>query len=286
MDELIKLERASFLGRYKVKTLQSGIEQLKREILYFEAAIKYREENKLPRHLFQAVHNRKAIQIPSLTALESLLQQAQSFLPKLESLKQSGVASGVFQYKDLQPRAFEEQPKGTIKQGGHYSPNGYPTYLALYMELRDGWNKLKPESDADGFYFMHGNKKVYYFRFQGPPSPPPTQPKKKKAKKKHQASPDKGAAHHVVTKGHGLSLLLAQAKDPPGIEIRGPTEVLKGQRRRIKAKGGFKDISGIFHWKSHSDACFIVLFDSSKQREEFLQRKTTSKITLRLCSFK
>lgn len=300
MDELLRLERQQFKGRYYVKSLASGITQLEKEIEYFKACLAYRKEHNLPTHLQQLVFQSKAIQLPSLTVLEHLLKDATELLPVLHRLNTSGIASGRFSYHDLQPPAYKANPTNTVKQGGHYNPKGYPTYLALYMHHNQKWHKYIPQSDADGFYFMADQKKVYYYKFKADygdfhndstpststESPPEKGKKKKKKKAKKAKGPEKGRKTLVprTVKGGRLGRLLAEARDPPAIEISGAIEVIKGHRRRIKKAGGYKDITGVFHW-SKGNPCFIVLFNCEQERTEFLERKTKSQLSLRLCNF-
>ncbi|AXH77351.1 MAG: E2 protein [Lutjanus campechanus-associated papillomavirus 1] len=298
LNDLIELEQKQFKGRKKVKSLSSGLEQLFREALYVNHALMYRATNNTPTHLLQLVSNGKALQLQSQTVLEHLKKALEEFIPVVQDLLESKVASGIFSYHDLQPVAYNSAPIKTIKQGGHYTANGYPTYNFIYMKDTE-WIKIKPQSDAKGFFWLDKTKKIYYFKHSVSTDKPPKRPVKggrAKTKKCKKTTPPPAAAEVVShplegktllpKKGHGLSRLLAEAKDPPGIEISGRYEVVKGHRRRLlQSQHKFKDISPLFKWKSGTVA-FIILFDSETKREEFLESgSTTSHIKLRLCSF-
>nr|WFF64103.1 MAG: E2 protein [Betta papillomavirus 1] len=311
MDLLITLERKQFQHRYKVKTLETGIQQLEYEIDYFQAAQKLRKEQHLDKHLVQLVHKHKAVQIPSENVLRHLESAASELLNQLKSLKASGIASGAFSYHDLQPPAYKAQPVNTVKQGGHYDPRGYPTYINVYSAATGQWIKYPTQSDAKGFYIGNHN---YFYKFkndygsfqdsesesEGPaPAAPPIETTKKAAKKRSQKSTSKKTKtkkkplkpnrsnKSIPTKGHGLALLLAQAKDPPALQVTGITNIVKGVRRRLLLKKHlFVDITSLFHWSGTPDHSFIILFKSEEQRTEFLEQKTRSDIQLRFCTFK
>ncbi|UDM59206.1 E2 [Trematomus bernacchii papillomavirus] len=305
LDILADLDKNQLAGRYKVKTLAQGYAQLLREELYVTACLTYRESQRLPHHLFQGVVNGKAIQIPSVFALISIKKGLQDFIPIVKSLLDSGVGTGKFNYHDLQPSAYKQAPVDTIKQIGYYDKRGYPTYAAFYIKERNIWTKIIPEGDEKGFYWKDKTKKIYYYTFPQqeeeeetaptPPlkgakkaKPPPKGAKKPKlVKVLKQKRPAEGPKSKQLLgrEGHGLKRLLAEAHDPPGIEISGPYEIIKGQRRRLMQKNTFLDITSLYNWKKGKKA-FVILFQSVQAREEFLTtHKTTSDISIRLCSF-
>lgn len=88
---------------------------------------------------------------------------------------------------------------------------------------------------------------------------------------------------HKKTPGRGpssrLGRLLQEARDPPGICVAGPPNILKCLRYTIKCKkASFKFISTTFSWTySNSPQRFgtngriIILFDDNRQRQLFLE---------------
>lgn len=244
---------------------------------------------------------------PSLTQLQNDIDQANILQREFTELfQQKGDISG-FNSGDVSYGAYMKSPGHVIKRGGSYNDRGYPTYLEFFFKgPHNKFYSEVPGGDAKGFYFHGlGNSKIYYYKFQAdseeeddqelpsaqpvPKTPPPkkTSSKAKRAKPKTKKTPIRaptvsqiGSSHKLLPKkGHGLSRLIAEAKDPPIVELTGTVEGLKSFRKRHKT------LTCSTTYKLREKHRLIVEFKTFPQREKFLQEVSLRTLSYRLGSF-
>lgn len=305
--DLPSLDKERVKKRSKAVTISGGIKYLEAELAFVEACISYRHSENDFGRLKQVIIDGSAVQVPSFTVLEALEHQLRELLKITVDVKAHGWGSGKWSPNDFSYANYNWRPENVLKQNGTYDRNGYPIYSKLFLYLKGKLHQFTPQGDEYGFYFQSDQYKVYYYQFKedyanmqlsdDEPTPstshstqaaPPKKSVKKSVKKQRPAKgapTEKGASNTVVTKGHGLQLLLAQAKDPPGVEISGHYEKLKGFRRRTLAKNlKCKDLSSLFKWRD-GKWCFIILFDTESAASAFGATVPTQ-LNWRHCNFK
>ncbi|QYW06011.1 E2 protein [Papillomaviridae sp. Haddock_c145] len=138
---------------------------------------------------------------------------------------------------------------------------------------------IQMHSDKTGYWFVDNGRKNYIITHRSTDEEEeatvPTDPTDT------TTDPIPGSSKQLLPKkGHGLSRLLAEAIDPPGIQVSGSYESLKGFRRRLLARPRqtYKDVTSIFKWESDSSdpdgpSSCIVTFESEELRERFVQEQ-------------
>ncbi|WAQ80614.1 MAG: E2 protein [Fish-associated papillomavirus 1] len=293
----------------KVKDLETGIDYLKDEAGYYHNVMLYRHRHKMSRAGVRLVDwgqtgNKPIIfDMPSLDFAEKMFrdstQMAKSMKKLLDSIGNIKITVG-----DLDFDTFMQSPARVFKIGGFYSIEGYPTFHMFYIPKPGGqYFAEKPQRDSKGFYFTGlGTERHYYYIFdteeveethaveEPQPGPSHARSKRRKQREPQTGLPVSaiGTEHQSLgRKGHGVSRLLAEARDPPVIEFSGKLEQIKGFRKRALKKyiHLISSSTSTYKWGVHPEHKCLFEFNSFSERSKFLKACTLKLPNYRLGSF-
>lgn len=289
----------------KIKDLHSAAEYLQDLIGLAHNTLLFKQRNDIGSKPHTSSEGKTVYHLESTSKLENDIRDNQKLFEVVEALmKQMGNIRG-FNCGDISFGSFMTTPAFVLKRGGSYNDRGYPVYDAFYFRgPRNIFLEEKPKGDAKGFYFhaLGESERHYYYLFAGEesdeeqpqPGPSKEQPVKKTSKPKKAKPVPKLTAGAVGSSkvlldrtGHGLSRLLAEARDPPLIEFKGPLEVVKGFRRRAEAKYGSLILSSSTTYRLTRDKAHRCLFEfrSVSDRDTFLSTCTLKLPNHRLGNF-
>ncbi|AXH74261.1 MAG: E2 protein [Melanogrammus aeglefinus-associated papillomavirus 2] len=264
-----------------IKSLADGIEILKEKLDLNTDFTNFRKVQKLP-NVGQDLSSRKsAVHIPSVAAIHSENNQLEQVLKACVRVFQDFGNSPGWKPVDFTWGVYNSSPARVLKKGTHYNTKGVVQYTTFYVpSMKGGFTEDKPVIDKKGHYFTGlGNTRHYYYLLADSEAEPQSGPSTS-AKKK--STPRLGPKTSLGRKGHGLSRLLAEAKDPPIIEWKGSLEVIKGFRKRASAKYSVK-CSSTYRWNKDHRCMFE--FPSYEARDKFLKECTLKLPDYRLGAF-
>ncbi|AXH75395.1 MAG: E2 protein [Melanogrammus aeglefinus-associated papillomavirus 1] len=292
----------------KIKDLKKCVDYLTDHEGFLHNCILYKSRNGVS-HKTATLHQGKHVMVlPSDSQLKHELEQVSEVSKAFTRLyEQKGNIPG-FNPQDTDYSSYVKSPSNVIKRGGQYDERGYPVYSMFYVPShRNVYVEEKPQSDDRGFYFLAlGQRKHYFFLFQpdSDEEEPQLEPSAKVAKPVKTKTTPKRAPSKTVAKrapsvpapskskvllgrtGHGLSRLLAEAKDPPIVEFEGTLEEIKGFRKRAEKKYHhlISRSSTTYTWKLGSKR-FMFQFSSYAKRSQFLDECTLRIPKYRLGAF-
>ncbi|QYW06036.1 E2 protein [Papillomaviridae sp. Seabass_c17043] len=291
IQEIMKRELHLLKTKKQNNTLEKGLNWTQEMLEHVKEQLVYKHTHKVPRGVVQT----NGFQFASTAQLEEENKQYTKMAKVLQEVFNQFGDSNKWHPHDFNYGSFVSNPGYVLKQHGAYNGRGYPTFDMFYVKQGNQYEKCPVKGDSYGFYFELNGEKMYYYRYNDTDSedevvevPLTKPPGKHKSKKKHtekpqsehrtQSGPVPGSSKHLLGReGHGLSRLLAEAKDPPVLEFRGTTNVLKGFRRRVKEHYShmIQGSTSTYHWglSHHVAECYMMIsFDTPQMRSEFLKK--------------